>query len=145
VAIKPGSTNTETTGIYLNMGNALRAIASVTLDQQVGHATNIKIQQAKDNAGTDAKDIKTLIIHASEDTDSVDGDVLVRKPDAFEYTVLDDAKSKNISFKIDGEDLDVNNDFTHITVVVAASGEATNMVSSDYITQPRNPGMTAID
>ena len=140
----PVTTNGATTADYLNMGNALRAIVVVTLKQAVGHETPITIRQAINNAGDGVKDLaKDVPIWANEDVAA--SDLLVQQADGVAYTVSDTVKNKKVFFQVDGEDLDVDGGFTHITVLVGASAAATNFVNIDYIVEPRFPEQTSID
>jgi hypothetical protein len=142
--LAPVTTNLAKVADYLNMALALRVYVVVTLTQAAAHATAVTLRQATDNTGSDVKDLaKTVPVWANEDVAA--GDVLTKQTDAVAHTVAATVKNKKIVFQVEGDDLDMANDFTHLTVSVAASSEATNFVNVEYIVEPRVPGVTLLD
>ncbi len=142
--VVPTTTNAAVTADYLNMGNATRVAVVVTLKQAAAHATPITIRQAQDVSGTGAKDLaKVVPVWANEDVAT--SDLMTQQDDAVSHTVAADVKNKKVIFQVEGEDLDVENGFDAITVLVGASTEATNFVSIDYIVDARYPDQSCVE
>jgi hypothetical protein len=143
-ALAPVTTNGAKAADYLNMALALRVYVIVTLVQAVGHATVVTLRQATDNSGTNLKDLgKDIPIWADEDVAA--SDILVKQDDGVSHTVENDVTNKKIIFQVEGDDLDMKNDFTHLTVGVSSSSQAANLVNIDYIVESRVPGETLTD
>ncbi len=137
--LAPVSTNTAKTAEYLNMGLALRVYVIATLTQAVGNATALTLRQAQDNTGSGLKDLGNMIpVWAAEDIDT--SEILEKQDDGYAYTVGADANNKKIVFQVDGEDMDVKNGFTHLTVQVGASGQNGNLINIEYLVEARTPG-----
>jgi hypothetical protein len=142
--LAPISTSSARTADYLNMALVLRVIIIATLTQAVGHATSLTLRQAKDNTGTSLKDLANNVpIWANEDVAAADG--LTKQTDGVAYTVDDDVKNKKVIFQVEGDDMDVANGFTHLTVVSGASSQATDLINIEYIVESRTPGETLVD
>lgn len=140
----PVTTNTAITADFLNMALAIRVYVVVLLTQAVADATVITLRQAKDNTGTGLKDLaNTVPVHVNEDVAA--SDALVKETDAISHTVDADIKKKLVVFQVEGEDMDVGNDFTHLTALIGASGQATNIASVMYVVEAKEPGETMID
>ena len=95
-----------TTGLWIDAGIASNFLAHVG-SALVGTSLNFKIQQATDSSGTANKDISGLAI-----------------------TALTSAGSALIN--ITASDLDTDNDFTHIAMVIVTAG-ATTLASAELI------------
>ncbi|KKW45008.1 MAG: hypothetical protein UY96_C0034G0007 [Parcubacteria group bacterium GW2011_GWB1_56_8] len=114
---------------WISLKNAIKAFIVVEMNQAVGHATKLTVNQATVVAGSDTKVLtNTTRIWANEDVAA--SDALVRKTAAKDYTVTNDIKKKQVVFEINPADcLDVANAFDCVGVNVADSSQATDFVS----------------
>lgn len=125
----PQTSNGGFTSDWISLKNAKRAYLIVEMQQAVGHATALTVNQATAVAGTGSKVLtNNCRVWANEDV--VASDTQVRKTDAKNYTVTNDIKKKQVIFDIKpSECLDLPNDFDCVSITVADSAQATNLVS----------------
>lgn len=94
-----------------------------------------KLQQAKDNAGTGAKDLNFTVIHSKVGTQTSLGN-FTRSTQAAATSYTDDESAeaqKLIAVEIKRDDLDVANDFTHVQLSVADVGGNAQLGCAFYL------------
>ena len=104
-----GGTNAQNSGGWLSMEGYARAMAMVVLGSwnASDDLDECRIQQATDSSGTSAKDLTTDASGGNYDTDAPldeDGDFCI--------------------IEVRGEDMDVDNGFSHIRLYVAEGGNS---------------------
>jgi len=138
-ALEPKTTNAAITGDYVSLKNVITGTVVVNLTQEVGHATQISLYQAKDVSGTGAKPLTNSVpVWANEDVSL--GDSLIRQNDGVSYTVANTAKNKQVVFHIDPARLDVNDGFTCLNVRIGASTQVTNFACAEFILDSKYAG-----
>jgi len=127
VTIAPATTNGGVESDYVNMKNINRLEICCMLTQAVGHATVLTLKQATDVGGTGVK----VMTYPSKiwANENIATDVNARQTDAKNHTVAADITNKLVTFVIEPQELDVNNDFTCVKVSVSDSSQATNFVA----------------
>ena len=104
-----GGTNASNAGSYLSMKDYARCYARVELGTWNGtdDLDGCQLQQASDSSGTGVKDLTTDASGGNYDTDNpidADGDFVV--------------------IEVRGEDLDINNGFEHVRLLVSEAGNS---------------------
>ena len=128
----PITTNGAVTADYVSLKNVNKAWIICTLTQAAAHATLLSPKQATAVAGTAVKVFtNTLKVNANEDISATD--TLAVQTAAVNYTVTADIANKVVVFEIDPSDLDTANNFDCITLLSAASTEATNFINVTYV------------
>lgn len=119
---------------YINMakGKDLSIIISAGV---MGAAAAVTLQQATDNAGTSAKALTYIGSYRTQYSATVASQVDVPAYTAGALTIAATGDNSVYIIEVDANSLDINNDFTHVKVVVAdpevASVVGVNMVLTE--------------
>ena len=134
------------TGDWVGLGDYQRCV--VVLHKGAGTAGDdpaFVLKQATDNSGTGSKDLDFTVIYSKVGTQTgIANFTRSTQTAAATYTDATSAESEGIiSVEVSAEDLDVDNDFTHIQLSVADIGSNAQLGCGFYLMlDPRHASQT---
>lgn len=122
---------------YINMakGKDLSVIISAGV---MGAAAAVTLLQATDSAGTSAKALTYLGSYSTTSNATVASQVDVPVYAAGALTIAADGDDKVYIIEVDADSLDINNDFTYVSVAVADPAVASVVGANLVLTEKRS-------